>query len=166
MSELSFDRDIDFLDFTPPKHYNVAINVALLALFWWFGGCTFALLIHSFGAVYIAKSHDVCVKTTWKPRRHQNAGNGLQKSKFSWGHAPPPRRTRLWRVVCLWHTACLWHAKPPLTKVWIRPCYVISSVAWLPLRIPGPVSWSAGYLRTKPSPFHGRLRTFNIWHAQ
>ena len=34
----------------------------------------------------------------------------------------PPRQMRLWRVVCLRHKACLWNAKPPLTKVWIRPC--------------------------------------------
>ena len=114
------DRDIDFLDVTPPKHHNVAINVGLLALFWWLGGCTFALLIHSFGSVYAAKSYDVCMKTTWKiivkipSGCHQNAGNGLQKSKFAWGMPPnPPRWTRLWRVVCLRHTACLWHAKPP-----------------------------------------------------
>ena len=62
MSEFSFDRDIDFLDFTPPKHYNVAISVGLLALYWWFGGCTFELLIHSFGSVYVAKSYE----SAWK----------------------------------------------------------------------------------------------------
>ena len=54
------------MDFTPPKYYIVAITVGLLALFWWFGGCTFALLIHSFGSVYTAISYDVCIKTTWK----------------------------------------------------------------------------------------------------
>ena len=29
--------------YTLPKHYGVAINVGLLALFWWFVGCTFTL---------------------------------------------------------------------------------------------------------------------------
>ena len=66
MLEFSFDRDTDFLDFIPPKHYNVAINVGLLALFWWFGGCTFILLIHSIGSAHIAKSYDGCINTTWK----------------------------------------------------------------------------------------------------
>ena len=86
--------EIYFLDFTPPKHYNVAIKVGLLALFWWFEGCTFALLIHSFGSVYTAKNYDVCMKTTWKiiikipSRCPQNAGNGRQKSNFLGGACP------------------------------------------------------------------------------
>ena len=124
-SQFSFDRDIDFLDFAPPKHHSVAINVGLLALFWWFRTAPLhCVCIRSFGAVYIAKSYDVCMKTTWKlitkipSRCYQNTATGLQKSYFSWGgHVPgpkPPRLTRLRRVVCLWHTACLWHAKPPL----------------------------------------------------
>ena len=123
MLEFSFDISTDFLDFTSPKHYNVAINVSLLAVFWWFGGCAFALLIHSFGSLHIGKSYDVCVKTTWKiiikipSRCHQNAGNGLQKSKLSWGGhgpTPPPRWTRLWRVA--FGKRWAWHAKPPWQK--------------------------------------------------
>ena len=105
-----------------PNTDSVAINVGLLALFWWFWGlhiCT-AYPLRWF-CIYIAKRYDVCMKT-WKiiiklpSRCHQNAGNRLQKLKFSWGVACPqipPRRTRLRRVVCPRHTARLWHAKPP-----------------------------------------------------
>ena len=42
-----------FLGVYTAQHYNVKINVGLLSLFWLFGGCTFALLIHSLGSVYI-----------------------------------------------------------------------------------------------------------------
>ena len=113
MSEFSFDRNIDFLDLTPPKHYNVG----LLPLFWWFWDCAFALLIHSFSSVYIVKTYDVCMKTTWKiiiikpSRCHENAGNGLQKSKFSWGGMPPLDRRAYGTL-----------SPPPLTEFWIRPC--------------------------------------------
>ena len=132
MSEFSFDRDIDFLDFTSPKYCNVAINVGLLTLFWWSGYCTFALLIHSFGSVYVAKSYDVCMKTTWKlslkypldVTRMQEMDSRNQNFR---GRACPQTALegRAYGVVCLRHTTCLWHAKAPLTKVWIRPCMSI-----------------------------------------
>ena len=66
------------------------------------------------------------METTWKiiieipSRCDQNAGNGLQKSKFLGGAypqpPPPPRRMRLWHVVYLWHMACPWRPNPPLQK--------------------------------------------------
>ena len=134
MLEFSLDRDRDFLDLTPPKHYNGAINVGLLALFWWFGGCTFALLIHSFGSVYIAKSYDVCIKTTWKiiikypldVTKMQQMDSRNQIFLGGHGPSPPPRRTRLWRVVCLRHTTCLCPAKPPLCHSLDSPLLALS----------------------------------------
>ena len=87
------------------------------------------------------------MKTTWKiiiripSKCHQNAGNGLQKSTFSWESCPqpPPRRTRLWRVLCLRHTACLWHAKPPLPKSVSTP-----EALGLGPQSPGASSWEGG----------------------
>ena len=67
----------------------------------------------------------VCMKTTWKiiikmpSRCHQNAGNGLQKSEFSWGRACPNSSLPRWHTydVPIYGT----YTKPLLTKVWIRP---------------------------------------------
>ena len=52
------------------------------------------MLIHSSGFLYTANSYEVCRKKISKiiikipSRCHQNAGNGLQESKF-WGGMPP-----------------------------------------------------------------------------
>ena len=101
-----------------------------MALFWWFGGCTFAMLIHSSGSLYTAKSYEICRKKTSKiiikipSRCHQNAGNGLQKSKFSWGACPqPPLDGRAYSAWCAFGTRRAYGTlSPPFTKVPIRPC--------------------------------------------